>query len=527
MVRASRWLNLLLVALLLFGSAPTKLSSAPIALASSEASLEASPAELVEQTRSGPVEAALPRAELSRQLFLPLVRQSVPPLDSASRILLPEVGGKIELLDARIVATFSPAAIRQATRVDLAAQPAPAITQPGVGAGGPAIQIALSLDRDGSAVPSLPSLVSPVPASALAPAGSVVTPSITLALRYTEADVWGLDPRTLGLYSRSDAGEVWQRVPSAVYPEQRLIVAHIEQPGEYVPLGRLSLHSAALASAARIALDPDDDDGGALWPGRGTLRELTYNLLLAEAVRDRLVRDGCVADAPLITRGATRFVDNNLRVDAIQGYGADVAATVAFNTLRGVPWGVPGDGGPVTYARTTDDRALAQSLLSEILNYTTRRTTRPILPHTALPPEYRAFDRLAGTHAHLETLFLDHNYDFPIIDTGFDKVADGVYVGIRRHLESRGFTCLVDPGDGSGPRPPPYPARPSDEQIQRWRDLGYQNYQRYGGDPVSFSTGNHILQLALGRLPGRGGLDIDLTLTYNAQDQRSDLLGHG
>lgn len=91
------------------------------------------------------------------------------------------------------------------------------------------------------------------------------------------------------------------------------------------------------------------------------------------------------------------------------------------------------------------------------------------------------------------------------------------------------YVCLGLPSGTSpiGPLPPALLEPPSAEEIQRWRDLGFLAYQRYGMDPVSFSTGNHILQLALARIPGRGGLDVDLTLTYSSQDQREDILGYG
>jgi hypothetical protein len=68
---------------------------------------------------------------------------------------------------------------------------------------------------------------------------------------------------------------------------------------------------------------------------------------------------------------------------------------------------------------------------------------------------------------------------------------------------------------------------PSPELLKRWRDLGEQNYQQYGADPASFSTGNHIQQIHLGRIPGRGGLDFDFTLFYNSQDNRNDIFGYG
>jgi hypothetical protein len=144
--------------------------------------------------------------------------------------------------------------------------------------------------------------------------------------------------------------------------------------------------------------------------------------------------------------------------------------------------------------------------------------TRPLYTEfaTTLP--------VSMTYSHIETLFLDHNYDWVVISDdadGFPAIADAGYAALRSRLEAMGMTCGDDPNN-----PPPYPTPPSAEQLQRWRDLGFQNYQRYGADPVSFSTGNHILQVDLFRIPGRGGLDLDFTLTYNAQDGRNDLFGY-
>lgn len=524
MVRAGRYLNLLLVALLLMGSLPT--SGMP-ALASPAArkptgSSTASPAQQFSKP-STPIQSAGLAAEPRMRLFLPLVRAAIPPLASETRRLLPGVGGVFSLLGGRVGTTISGVALSEAMIVTVAAHVPPTISAPGLGVSGPAIRLDLQAD-DGSDISRIPPVVTPHPLNPDFPATATVTPSIVLELRYAASDSWGLDPRTLALYTRDDASGTWRRVPSAVYPERRTIVAHVEHSGEYVPMGRLS-STGPNQSAFRLALDPDNDDGKVFQPGVGQVGELAYNIRLAEGVKQRFATAGCLVDV-LITRDATTAnLDPALRAASINGFGAQVATTLAFNTYQGVPWGNAGNGGPLAWARAgkSDDGALAQSLLDEVLLATGRRSTQPVRTRGG-PLTYPAFDSLPATYAHLETLFLDHVIDWVLINGSFDAVIDGVYGGLAVELGKQGVLCAAP---GGGFRPPPLPDRPSADQIQRWRDLGMQAYQRYGMDPVSFSTGNHILQLALARIPGRGGLDLDLTLSYNSQDQRGDILGHG
>ena len=533
MARADRWLNLLLVALLLLGSLPNRLHSALVApeIAPSAAPPARIAATGSDESVSAP--ATTPRADLPQRIFLPFVGRDISPLDTQTQLLLPGVGGTISLLKGRIATNFAPAALQQATRVTLTARTAPSISSPGLAVAGPALSLSLSAAATGESIDRMPSLVRFFPGSTLFPTPEVVTPSITIAVQYTEADIWGLDERSMALYTQDGPGGSWRRVPSAVYPQQRQIVAHVEQGGIYLPMGRLAFMQAAAASSLRVALDPDDNVGWAIQNGT-RVEELGYNVRLARAVRDRLKNDGCVVDEPLLTRevASPDKLDRTFRANSMAGWGADIAVTLAFNALYGSPpWGVLGDGGPLAFARSGrgDDAELARGLLGEIDGYTGRRSTQPVLyrGNGVLPLlPFAEFDGLSATYTHLETLYLDHRFDWAVINDRFDSVVDGVYVALRLELERRGGDCTVAP-PGEDPRRPPLPPRPSAEQLQRWRDLGYQSYQRYGGDPVSFSTGNHILQLALGRIPGRGGLDIDLNLTYNAQDQRGDLLGFG
>ena len=530
MVRSARWLQLVMIIALLVGILPPAVSPATATTVSRP------DGTVVHADGSAGVNdlsfaSARPNTTLtfgSRpfQLFIPLIQTSTPPVDTATLVLNPGTGGTVRVLGGRISATFDSAAITQSLRIQLSSLTAPQVTTTGLAVGGPTLSLDLRSVRDGATLSRLPPTVVLGPPTPFLPATADVTPSITLAVQYTAADIWGLDEHTLALYTRDGPDAPWRRVPSAVIPDQHVLIAQVEQGGEYVPMGRLAVVTMSQANP-RLALDPDDNVGWAVWPPVGTIHEVTYNVQLATAVKQRFADAGCAVDV-LITRDTTPYVSRALRASSIQGFGSDVAVTLAFNAYTGHPWGVSGDGGPVAYARSGhgSDSTLAQELLDEVFNYTTRRTTRPILARGNPPyPTYAEFDGLTATYAHLETLYLDHNYDWPIINTGFDKVADGVYAGLARELTTRGALCT--PPGSPGPVPPPLPPRPSAEQIQRWRDLGDQNYQRYGADPVSFSTGNHILHRSLIRLPGRGGLDLNLTLTYNSQDQRGDILGYG
>lgn len=105
-----------------------------------------------------------------------------------------------------------------------------------------------------------------------------------------------------------------------------------------------------------------------------------------------------------------------------------------------------------------------------------------------------------------------------MINTAFGNISNAGYAALRTRLEAAGMSCA--PGST-------LPDPPSAEDLQRLRDLGYQNYQKYGADPVSFSTGNFINLVNFFTIPGRGGMNFDFSLTYNTQDGRDDIFGYG
>jgi RHS repeat-associated protein len=524
---SKRWIYLLLMITLVGGMVPPAAVAAPPVHEStgdSRAQAEsAQPSRAMSQARV----AASDVDTADHVLYLPLIAHtSDGNMPLVEGVVTPGVGGVLTADDGRVRATFAPRSVQQETRVQYQELPRPTITTPDLAVGGPAFSITARDAADDTPVTEFPHEVQIIPATADLPATSIVTPSITITVRYTDADVWGLDLRTLALYTRSTPDDPWQRVPTAVYPDQHLLVAEIDHLSEFVPMARMALTQEEDADT-RLVLDPDDNVGQVTWPGVGTVEEITYNVRLATAIKERFETDACRVDI-LLTRDSTAqpFVPRSTRSQAAINFDGNIFVTLAFNTLNGSPWGVEGDGGVRGWTR--DDAALVTEFFNRIKEFTGRPATLPVqYSVNGTRPLYTEFATtlpVSMTYSHIETLFLDHNYDWVVINDdadGFPAIADAGYAALRSRLEAMGMTCGDDPNN-----PPPYPTPPSAEQLQRWRDLGFQNYQRYGADPVSFSTGNHILQVELFRIPGRGGLDLDFTLTYNAQDGRNDLFGY-
>jgi RHS repeat-associated protein len=453
-------------------------------------------------------------ASQTHKIFLPIVAQELP---NASATVVPGLGGSLTSPDSRIQVEFSPYSVQQLTYAyfqELSAQVDPPI---GLAVGGPIFDLQARHAASLKPITSFPPATSMVPASHDLPATMIVTPSITVAVHYSDQDVWGLDLRTLALYTRKNRSDAWQALPTAVYQDRKLLVAEVDHFSEFVPMARLAVNSSS-PSNKRLMIDPDNNDGFAVWPGVGTVREFTYNLRLATELEQRL-ESTCQVDVEL-SRTTASHISAETRLQAGVNFGPDIFTTLAFNTAPGIPWGVAADGGVRGWARNAhpNDDALVQEFFTQVKTYTTRPATQGVQHPTRIP----AFSNLPSTmdYAHVEMLFLDHNYDWPVINTGFDKVVDAAYAALSLKLAEKGMLCNTPDGR------PQLPAPPTPEQIQRWRDLGYQNYQTYGSDPVSFSTGNFISQVNLFRIPGRGGLDFNFNLTYNAQDGRNDLFGY-
>jgi N-acetylmuramoyl-L-alanine amidase len=207
-------------------------------------------------------------------------------------------------------------------------------------------------------------------------------------------------------------------------------------------------------------------------------------MLLAQQVDQRLQADGCQVQTILTRQSAAQqFVQRSTRAATAENFKADMFVTLAFNALTGSPWGSKFDGGPVGWARPgkpNDDDLVGQ--LYGRMDFYTKRPPHRGVQHALLYPEFAGLSM--SSYAHLEALFLDHNFDHPVITQGFSLITDAVYAAIRTRLEAQGMQCLVPNPNGPGYIVPPLPLPPNPDLIQRLRDLGFQNYQRYGADPV-------------------------------------------
>jgi RHS repeat-associated protein len=277
--------------------------------------------------------------------------------------------------------------------------------------------------------------------------------------------------------------------------------------------------SAPVEAAARatVVLDPDNDVAHVTWPAYGLVTELPLNIRLANEVKTRL-QDNCKANV-VLTRDNPNVptVPVATRRAVAEAANPDLMVTVAFNALTGSPWGVQTDGGPRAYA-PPEYAGFAAKFLNQVSAFTGRPSTLGV-GTAPLSPWYPGYSGLPFPYAQIEALFLDHNYDHEVIldpeGRGFGYIADGVTAAIQDELVARGLSCSK------------YPSRPSADELARLRNLGYQNFLRYGADPVSMSTGNFVTSEALFELTGVGSQVVDTTLHYNAQSGLDSQVGTG
>lgn len=339
-----------------------------------------------------------------------------------------------------------------------------------------------------------------------------VTPGITLGFDVDAAAVEeaGLDLASLKIYTREAEGGPWLELPSYFDTGSGKVVGESDHLSQFVVIGKKFIPPPG----PRIVLDPDDDYGWAQTPAPAS--ELPYNVALSNLAAAKLSQ-ACLAPVVVTRQADVRFVSGETRAAIAASFNPVITVTVAFDAVSGSAWGTESNGGTYLYSRGGAGDTLAASLVNTMPTYTGRpagtRAANAIFPDPA-------FSGVPGAMAHMETLYLDHNYDRAVIDNGFEHVVNGAVVGIARYAESLGFNC-TDPVRGGLPGPPPK------AELERWRHLGHQNYQTYGADPVSFSTGNLVEDEELFTLSGRGNQELDFTLTYNSQDGRLSRIGAG
>jgi len=370
-------------------------------------------------------------------------------------------------------------------------------------------------DAAGERLTSFPAELHEVPddESADGPPVYDVTPGISLTLAVDAARVAeaGVDPATLQIYTRSDPGEPWSLLPSYFDAETGTVRGESDHLSQFVVIGIPFVP----APGPRIVLDPDNDEGSVQTPAPAS--EFPYNGDLVDRLRGML-EDRCLARVTVTRPAGVRYVSRDTRARVAEAAKPDATVGFGFNTLRGFAWGTEREGGTLGFSRGRGgDNALAQSFVDQMPAYTGRPAKRAASTRNFPFAEYA---NLPGAYAHVEALYLDHNFDRPVIDHGFGSIVDGAFRSLGGYLETQGFDCS-DPATGGWPSPP------SQAELARWRNLGYQNHQIYGADPVSFSTGNLVESFPLFSLSGPGAQAIEATLVYNAQDGRLSRVGAG
>jgi N-acetylmuramoyl-L-alanine amidase len=112
----------------------------------------------------------------------------------------------------------------------------------------------------------------------------VVTNTVVITVTYNDADVAGLDERSLQLYTRAENENYWQPLLTVVDPAANVARAPLNHFSRFALLGRTAVPSETL-----VILDPDhggaDPGGTVTTPASYALEEKTLNLDTALAVR--------------------------------------------------------------------------------------------------------------------------------------------------------------------------------------------------------------------------------------------------
>lgn len=370
-------------------------------------------------------------------------------------------------------------------------------------------------DEAGEKVTSFPSQLVDAPDDDPGVGAAVkdVIPGITLEFdvdrdRVEEA---GVAISTLRIYTRSSPDDAWTELPSYFDAETGTVRGESDHLSQFVVIGT----PFPVPPGPVVVLDPDNDEGVVTTPAPAT--EFPYNWALVDGLRNYLTLQ-CNAQVIVTRPAGVPFVSRATRAGVAAA--ANPVATVGFGfaTFQGHGWGTASEGGTMSYSRGSGaDNALRDAFVTHMPSYSGRPAAAT--PSSADFP-FAEYGSLPGAYAHVEALFLDHNFDRPVIDNGFDSIIDGAFRSLGGYLESAGFDC-TNPVIGGWPSPP------SQAELARWRQLGQHNYQTYGADPVSFSTGNLFESFPLFDLPGLGEQSLAAELAYNAQDGRLSRVGVG
>ncbi|MFB9955789.1 DUF6531 domain-containing protein [Cellulomonas denverensis] len=337
-------------------------------------------------------------------------------------------------------------------------------------------------------------------------------PGVRVEVQVDPAALDGIRPGSVRLMTRETDADPWSVVPSYLDTDRSVVVGVLDHLSQFVVIGGKDVGDPR----PRVVLDPDNDRAFANSPGP-RVTEVGYNVELANQVAARLTQ-ACNADVVVTRTTPIPDLGRDVRAGMAYAHNPDLTVTFGFNGNDGEAWGNIGNGGSEVYSRGggLDEQARATTL-----NVLPVYTGRPANPKSRANLTYPEYAGLPGALIHLETLFLDHNFDRPVIDNGFSFIVDGVFTSLGMQLENQGFDCS-DPNRGGG-----WPSPPSMAQIAAWMQLGFKNYAAYGGDPVNFATGNLVELEDLFHVTGPGGSDTQVALVYNSQDGRVSRFGTG
>lgn len=293
----------------------------------------------------------------------------------------------------------------------------------------PVVRLSVT-DRTGADVPRLPSAVAPG-----ADAGTVTLELLEPALEIVltrDALVADADPSTLVVRRRSADG-TWTDVPSAWVAARDALVAHPQEPGDFVAVPR----PTAGAGVPVVALDLDDDAAVAMWDG-----ELVGELAVAARVAalvETYVESVCVADVVVTRTGDVAAVSPELRVGAVDALAPALALTLGFDATDGLTSGGPETGGAQVWS---DDAALAAALDEQIGTHTARHTTTaPAADLTAAP--YPALSAGDWPYARVELGRLDHSFDRAVAEHRPDLYALAVAKAVVTRLGAQSSGCAA------------------------------------------------------------------------------------
>ncbi|WP_431279060.1 RHS repeat-associated core domain-containing protein [Leifsonia poae] len=478
---------------------------------------EASP---VEQARRIQAATLAEVREASRVQDARVVAETATPDPAATGTIMPEKPSTVEANDLGVSATFSGHDVESELAVTVGAASKDALRaaraeSPGNGAVVSDPVEIVATTAEGEDITSFePKAVNTRGGGEKGPIVSDVVPGVKLEIEPDKALMKASKVRasSLKIYTRERSGDPWTLLPSYYDAKSRTVRGESDHLSQFVVIGV----PFPVPPGPVIVLDPDNDEGHVSTPAP-PVTEFGYNRALANGLKT-MFENNCQATVTLTNDGSNRMLSRDLRAGIAAAAAPALTLGIGFNTNRGKAWGDPTQGGTQVYSRGEAlDQAVSSALVGVLPSYTGRPAKT--MPNNGNFP-HPEFAGLPGAMTHIEALFMDNNFDRPVIDGAFQHITDGVFTGLGAYLESQGFDC-TDPVTGGWPTPP------SAAELAKWRDLGHQSYLTYGGDPVSFSTGNLVEDEKLFSVPGVGGSSMDVTLTYNSQDGRLTRVGAG